>query len=118
MVINWGQEEQNFSNFLEEDLPFLIQSQYEDTIILLKKELQLLNSSLDFVLTQYPNFLEKIRYHLYFFFAHQMSAMKLDNGSDFYTQYFLLSTAYHNRYIYSFVENQLKEPKIQAIINY
>jgi hypothetical protein len=118
MVINWSQEEQSFSNFLEEDLPFLIQSQYEDTIVLLKKELQLLDSSLELVIAKYPSFLEKIRYHLYFFFAHQMSAMKLNNSSDFYTQYFLLSTAYHNQYIYSFVENQLKEPKIQAIINY
>jgi hypothetical protein len=116
MSIDCNQKEQNFSSFLEEDLPFLIQPQYENTIVLLKKELQLLNSSLELVTAKYPNFLEKIRYHLYFFFAHQMSGMKLDNSSNFYTQYFLLSTAYHEQYIYSFVEKQLKEPKIQAII--
>jgi hypothetical protein len=118
MVINWSKEKQTLRDFLEEDLPFLMQSHYEDTIIILKQELQSLNLSLDLVLAKYPNFLEKIRYHLYFFFAHQMSAMELNNNSDFYTQYCLISTAYRNQYIDSFVEKQIKEQKIQAIINH
>lgn len=120
MFGNWSQEEaesQTLQDFLEEDLPFLIQSHYEDTIILLKQELRSIDLSLDLILARYPNFLEKIKYHLFFFFAHQMSEIELSNERDFYTEYSLIATAYRNQYIYSFVENQIKDRKIQEIIN-
>lgn len=117
MTINWSEREQTLKEFLEDDLPFLIQSHYEETIIFIKQKLQEIDISFDLIIDQYPNFLEKIRYHLYFFFAHQMSEMELSNSSDFYSQYCLIADIYRNQYIYSFVQKQIQDQKVQQIIN-
>ncbi|VEP16107.1 hypothetical protein H1P_4040006 [Hyella patelloides LEGE 07179] len=109
---------QSLEDFLEEDLPFLIKSHYDDTIIIIKKELQLHNLSFDVVVSQYPNFLEKIKYHLFFFFAHQMSEITPEPNNDLYAHYCAIAKAYRNQYIYSFVENQIKDRTIQDIIKY
>lgn len=118
MTRNRHKKTQSLEDFLEEDLPFLIKSHYEDTIIVIKKELQLHNLSLDFVVSQYPNFLEKIKYHLFFFFAHQMSETIPEQNNDLYANYCAIAKIYRNQYIYSFVENQIKDRKIQDIIKY
>ena len=117
--MSWSEGEQTLENFLEEDLPFLIKSQYEATLVVLKKKLELLNLSLDLIVSQYPNFLEKIKYHLFFFFAHQISIIcsNTNNNYDFYDQYCSVALLYKNQYIYSFVDKQIQEQTVQQIIN-
>lgn len=110
-------EKQTLEDFIEEDLTFLIQPDYEATIILLKHKLQSpsdavsrsQNRSLDAVISHYPNFLTKVRYHLFFFFAHQISELKSDSDSDFSTYYQSVAKAYRERYINSFVDKQIQE---------
>ena len=114
MEMSW-QEEQILEDFLEEDLPFLIKPHYENTLIVLKRKLQVFNSSLDIVSIQYPNFLEKIRYHLFFFFAHQINTNRTSDRS-FYASYCLVATAYQNQYIETFVENQIQDCLVRGII--
>ena len=116
MAISWAQKNQTLENFLEEDLPFLIKSHYEDTIIILKKELKSINLSLDYILIHYPNFLQRIKYHLYFSFAYQMSELRSDCNEDLYAHYSAIATAYRNQYIYYFVENQIRNSAIRDII--
>lgn len=117
MTINESQEKQTLESFLEEDLPFLINSHYEDTIVIIKRTLQRHNYSFDLLLAQYPNFLNKIKYHLFFFFAHQMSSVKSNNNADYYAHYCTVSMAYRNQYIYPFVEQQIQDRTVQEIIN-
>ena len=105
----WSKEEQALEDFIEEELPFLIQPDYEATIIVLEENLRSHNLSLDTVTSHYPNFLTKVKYHLFFFFAHQMSELKLNNKSDFATTYQSIATTYRERYINSFVEKQIQE---------
>lgn len=102
-------EEQSLDDFLEEDLPFLIQPDYEATIIVLENRLRSQNSSLDVVISHYTNFLTKVRYHLFFFFAHQISELKSDSNSDFSTRYQFVAKAYQERYINFFVDKQIQE---------
>ena len=111
MKMSWSEGEQTLEIFLEEDLPFLIQSQYNNTLVVLKKKLQLVNSSLDLIIFQYPNFLEKIKYHLFFFFAHQISMLwsNSNNDRDLFSHYYLVASAYENQYIYSFVDKQIQD---------
>lgn len=104
----WSKEEQTLEAFIEEELPFLIQPDYEATIIVLEEKLLSHNLSLDTVTSHYPNFLTKVKYHLFFFFAHQMSELKLNNNS-VATHYQSIATAYHDLYINSFAEKQIKE---------
>ena len=127
MKMGWSEGEQTLEIFLEEDLPFLIQSPYKATLVVLKKKLQLVDSSLDLIIYQYPNFLEKIKYHLFFFFAHQISilysnsnndhaAPRLDfvplrvrRDRDLFNHYYSVASAYEHQYIYSFVDKQIQD---------
>lgn len=113
----WSNEEQTLEDFIEEELPFLIQPDYEATVVVLENKLRSrqsrgaarsLNLSLDTVTSYYPNFLTKVKYHLFFFFAHQMSELKLNNNSDFTTHYQSIAVAYRDRYINSFAEKQIQ----------
>ena len=105
----WSEEEQTLEDFIEEDLPFLIKPHYEVTIIVLNSKLQQQNSSLDTVISHYPNFLTKVKYHLFFFFAHQISELKSDSNSDLYALYQSVAETYQERYIDSFVDKQIQE---------
>lgn len=95
--------------FIEEYLPLLIQPDYEATIAILEAKLKTHNLSLDRLIARYPNFLTKVRYHLFFFFAHQMSELPSDNNLDLATHYRSLATTYRDRYIDSFAEKQIQE---------
>ena len=117
MTTKESQKQQNWESFLEEDLPFLINSHYEDTVVMIKKKLQSYNSSLEILLIQYPNFLTKIRYHLFFWFAHQLSSPRFDDETDYYSNYCTVSMFYRSQYVYSFVKQQLEEQKVQKIIS-
>ena len=86
------------------------------TEITLDSVLYLLNLSLDSVILQYPNFLKKIKYHLFFFFAHQLGELKPDNKQNLYAHYCLIARAYHNQYVYAFVKQQLQDKTVQKII--
>ena len=105
----WSEEEQTLEDFIEEDLPFLIKPHYEATIIILENKLRSQNSSIDTVTFHYPNFLTKVRYHLLFFFAHQISELKSDSNSNFSTLYQSVAETYQERYIDSFVNKQVQE---------
>ena len=113
----WSKEEQTLEDFIEEDLSFLIQPDYEATVIVLEKKLRTVklaygrshNLSLDTVISHYPNFLTKVKYHLFFFFAHQMSELKLNNNNDFTTLYQTIATTYREKYLDSFAEKQINE---------
>lgn len=105
----WSEEKQTLEDFIEEDLPFLIQSHYEATIVVLKTKLQSQNRSLDAVTSDYPNFLTKVRYHLFFFFAHQISELSSHSNSDFNTLYQFVTETYQEQYIDSFVDRQIQE---------
>ena len=105
----WSEEEQTLEDFIEEDLPFLIKPNYEATIIVLENKLRSQNSSLDTVTSHYPNFLTKVRYHLFFFFAHQISKLKSHSNSDFSTLYQSVAEIYQERYIDFFVDKQIQE---------
>jgi hypothetical protein len=113
----WSMEEQTLEDFIEEDLPFLIQPDYEATVIVLEKKLRAAklacgrshNLSLDTVISNYPNFLTKVKYHLFFFFAHQMSELKLNNNNDFTILYQTIATTYREKYLDSFAEKQINE---------
>ena len=118
MTIDKSKQKQVLESFLEEDLPFLISSHYEDTIVIIKQKLQYSGSSLDILLIQYPNFLTKIRYHLFFWFAHQLDNLQSNNNLDCDENYYTVSMAYRTQYIYSFVQQQLENQTVQQIINF
>lgn len=103
------EEKQFLEVFIEEDLPFLIQPNYEATILVLTSKLQQQNRSLDAVVYDYPNFLTKVRYHLFFFFAHQINELSSDSNSDFDTLYQFVTETYQEQYIDSFVDKQIQE---------
>ena len=114
-----GKRKEILEDFLEEDLPFLIEPHYKATIVVLKQKLQLINLSLDSITFHYPNFLEKIRYHLFFFFAHQINLIYSDScdDCDFYDLYCSVALSYKHQYIHSFVNEQIQARKVQETIN-
>lgn len=106
MAISWGAGDKSIEDFLEEDLPFLIKSHYEDTINLLEKELTASQLTLVQAISRYPNLLLKIRYQIFFWFAQQMSTVQSQRNEDFYSHYSQVAKAYQKEYIYSFVKQQ------------
>lgn len=100
---------QSLEDFLEEDLPSLIKPDYENTLIHLEKRLLDFNLSIEKVSAFYPNFLEKIRFHLVFFLANQLSSPKYRNFDNFPDRYRAVSLLFQDHYVLSFVEKQVQD---------
>lgn len=100
---------QSLEEFLEDDLPSLIKPDYENTIIHLEKRLVDFNLSIEKVLVYYPNFLEKIRFHLVFFLANQLNSSKYREFDNFQDRYRAVSLLYQDHYVLSFVEKQVQD---------
>ena len=98
---------QSLEDFLEEDLPFLITPDYENTILYLEKRLLDFNLSIDKVSAYYPNFLERIRFHLVFFLANQLNSSKYRGFDNFRDRYRAVSLVFQDHYVLSFVEKQV-----------
>lgn len=107
MAMSWGEGTKTLEDFIEEDLPFLVKSHYEDTIKLLEEELTGSNISLVTAISRYPNLLLKLQYQLFFWFAQQMSTVSSEQNSDFYRHYCSVAEAYQKEYISSFVSRQI-----------
>lgn len=102
---------QSLEDFLEEDLPSLIKPDYENTLTHLDRRLLDFDLSIEKVSTDYPNFLEKIRFHLVFFLANQLNSEKYRQFDNFQDRYRAISLLYQDHYVLSFVEKQ-----VQAIL--
>jgi len=100
---------QSLDDFLEEDLPSLIKPDYENTLIHLERRLLDFNSSIEKVSVYYPNFLEKIRFHLVFFLANQLNSSKYRGLDNFQDRYRAVSLLFQDHYVLSFVEKQVQD---------
>ena len=107
MSMSWGEGHKTLDDFLESDLPFLLNSHYDDTVSLLEQSLDATETSLIAAISRYPNLLLKIKYNLFFWFSQQMSTVHSNENSDFYNHYCVVARAYQEDYINKFVAQQV-----------